>query len=352
MPSFATPLNAPAEAAIGALQLFDDPEQALEAERLFIKAARRCNGLILREELRCLWAAGEASRRAGALAQARKRLLEVEKRAKAHGLAPLLGRIHCSLRRTGIRRASLRAASSHGLTAREREVLALVGSGGTSAEIARRLGLTVGTVDSEVRSAMTKLNASTRIQAALLSAREPATRSEDESPPLIVVEPGSGARAEAVRELEGSGWRVDEGWDGTKLNASGLPEHVVFTGVVSGPDDATDALVAAARGAGLIVELGAGRKVTEPFLEDLRHLGPIYRREASPERCPGLSAEQTRLLTLVAEGRSVAEAATLLHVSRRTAERRLAGARATLGVRTTAEAVGVAGAAGGLLLRG
>jgi ABC-2 type transport system ATP-binding protein len=51
-----------------------------------------------------------------------------------------------------------------------------------------------------------------------------------------------------------------------------------------------------------------------------------------------LSRDQDRLLRLVAEGRSIAKAAALLHVSQRTAERRLAAARASLGVRTTAEA--------------
>jgi DNA-binding CsgD family transcriptional regulator len=49
--------------------------------------------------------------------------------------------------------------------------------------------------------------------------------------------------------------------------------------------------------------------------------------------------EQRQLLRLLADGLSVAEAAAFLHLSRRTAERRLAEARAVLGVATTAEAV-------------
>jgi DNA-binding CsgD family transcriptional regulator len=49
--------------------------------------------------------------------------------------------------------------------------------------------------------------------------------------------------------------------------------------------------------------------------------------------------EQRRLLALLATGLSVREAARRLHLSPRTAERRLAEARAALGARTNAEAV-------------
>jgi DNA-binding NarL/FixJ family response regulator len=52
-----------------------------------------------------------------------------------------------------------------------------------------------------------------------------------------------------------------------------------------------------------------------------------------------LDEEQRRLLALLACGFSVPEAARRLHLSRRTAERRLAEARAALGATTNAEAV-------------
>jgi DNA-binding NarL/FixJ family response regulator len=52
-----------------------------------------------------------------------------------------------------------------------------------------------------------------------------------------------------------------------------------------------------------------------------------------------LDEEQRRLLALLAHGLSVPEAARRLHLSRRTAERRLAEARAALGATTNAEAV-------------
>ena len=52
-----------------------------------------------------------------------------------------------------------------------------------------------------------------------------------------------------------------------------------------------------------------------------------------------LDEQQRRLLNLLAEGFSVAAAARRLYLSRRTADRRLAAARAALGVRSNAEAV-------------
>jgi DNA-binding NarL/FixJ family response regulator len=52
-----------------------------------------------------------------------------------------------------------------------------------------------------------------------------------------------------------------------------------------------------------------------------------------------LADDQEQLLELLAGGLSVREAATCLHLSRRTAERRLAEARAALGAATNAEAV-------------
>jgi len=53
----------------------------------------------------------------------------------------------------------------------------------------------------------------------------------------------------------------------------------------------------------------------------------------------GLSEEMTALLRALANGATVAEAARRLHVSLRGAHRRLAAARAALGVSTTQQAV-------------
>lgn len=66
------------------------------------------------------------------------------------------------------------------------------------------------------------------------------------------------------------------------------------------------------------------------------------RDDASPERCADhatkLDADQATALAVIAMGGSISEAGAVLNYSRRTVSRRLAGARAALGVRTTAEA--------------
>ena len=66
-----------------------------------------------------------------------------------------------------------RAADAVGsdLTARERQVLALVAEGLTNAEIAERLVLSLSTIKTHVSSVMTKLGAGTRTEAATLAVR-------------------------------------------------------------------------------------------------------------------------------------------------------------------------------------
>jgi DNA-binding NarL/FixJ family response regulator len=100
--------------------------------------------------------------------------------------------------------------------------------------------------------------------------------------------------------------------------------------------------MAAVRSAGIVVAVeGDGGGVGEDFLADLERLGPVRAERLDRGASNlGLSPEQEELLRQVATGMSVAEAATELYLSRRTAERRLALARAVLGVATTAEAIG------------
>lgn len=72
-------------------------------------------------------------------------------------------------------RAGRTGRSRTDLTAREREVLTLVGEGLTSREVAARLFLSVRTVEMHVRHAMAKLDCRTRTEAALRLAREDGT---------------------------------------------------------------------------------------------------------------------------------------------------------------------------------
>ena len=59
-----------------------------------------------------------------------------------------------------------------GLTTREREVLALVEEGMDNPQIARRLALSVKTVQNNVSSLLTKLGASSRVQLVARAHRE------------------------------------------------------------------------------------------------------------------------------------------------------------------------------------
>ena len=76
------------------------------------------------------------------------------------------------------------------------------------------------------------------------------------------------------------------------------------------------------------------------LLADLGRLGPV--RTGAPQDAPAadvLVPQQRALLRRLAQGQSIAAAAQAEFLSLRTANRRIAEARAALGVRTTREAV-------------
>jgi DNA-binding CsgD family transcriptional regulator len=139
--------------------------RARAAERIFDEAAERFAHVLLRNELRCRWGAGVACLYRGDVAVARSRLLAVERRCGEIGFVALLRRVRLALRDAGVARAAPRTRGA-GLSGREREVMQLVGAGLTSADIAGRLGVRSSTVNSTVKSAMVKLGARTRAQAA------------------------------------------------------------------------------------------------------------------------------------------------------------------------------------------
>jgi DNA-binding CsgD family transcriptional regulator len=143
-----------------------------DAAATFLQAARGWAPFHRRGELRCLWAAGEATRRVGRTAAAIEILEQAEQRLQQHGMLPLLARVHRSLRSAGVRRSAPRTRTSGDLlTGRQRELLHLVGDGLTNAEIAQRLGISRHTVVSQLSSAVTKLGATGRTHAAALAGR-------------------------------------------------------------------------------------------------------------------------------------------------------------------------------------
>jgi DNA-binding CsgD family transcriptional regulator len=148
---------------------------------------------------------------------------------------------------------------------------------------------------------------------------------------LVVVEGSERALAYALREVERDGARVVHGWRND--------ESVVCTGAVRDAADAAEALLAAVAGAGLVVYAQGDRDLIDRLVDDLRRFGPVDHRTGEPEPDPGLTRDEAELLGQLAEGKTLGDAAAHLHLSRRTADRRLAAAREKLGAATTAEAV-------------
>lgn len=161
-------------------------------------------------------------------------------------------------------------------------------------------------------------------------------------PPVVVT-----SRAELIGNGGPRGWSRRDGF--------ALPEspwrvdHLrwVCVGVVDDGPSAEAAVEAHARGAGLLVavELPAAARVQ--FLDDLRRAAvsdplaldaPVVVFDPNASAAL-LSSVQTALLDALAEGNTLAASARSLHLSTRTGHRRLAEARATLGVSTTAAAI-------------
>lgn len=144
-----------------------EPARAAE---LLESAARLWRGRHSRGELRCLWGAGEAWRRAGEATAAVDQLLVAEQTAVEREAFAHLSRIQRSLRLAGVGRAASRSRDGV-LTGREREVLALVADGLSNDEIAHRIGVGRPTVVRLIRTASVKLGAKNRAQAAVLARR-------------------------------------------------------------------------------------------------------------------------------------------------------------------------------------
>jgi DNA-binding NarL/FixJ family response regulator len=163
------------------------------------------------------------------------------------------------------------------------------------------------------------------------------------STPRYVV--GNAAEATgALRRLARAGWHTREGfalldpaWDVTN-------QRLVLYGRVGDEDTAQLAVHAAARGAGLVVIADPDTDLSRTLVADLVRLGPVTRdpdAEVVTVNHGGaiLLPEQRALLERLANGETIAAAAAAEYLSLRTANRRIAQARQTLGVRTTREAV-------------
>lgn len=137
---------------------------------------------------------------------------------------------------------------------------------------------------------------------------------------------------EAVAELTGDGAMVEHSWRVPRTGTAVCVEKV------ANMDDAGQAVLAAVRGARLVISVDAQRQVIDQLCDDLRRLGDVDHR-VGPSRGPVLSSEERALLAQLLAGSTLGQAARTLLLSRRTADRRLAAARTALGARTTAQAL-------------
>lgn len=153
--------------------------------------------------------------------------------------------------------------------------------------------------------------------------------------PLIVVDAAESLDATADR-LRSDGWRIADDLRAPPLDLA----RTVIRGVIDRPELAEAAVLVAAWGGGLLVAVdGLAEHARHRLLDDLHRIGPVDRSAAVPLATDPAENDGLRLLDLIAEGRSLGEAARELNMSRRTADRRLAAARAALGVGSTAAAI-------------
>ena len=160
--------------------------------------------------------------------------------------------------------------------------------------------------------------------------------------PLILFDGTEEELARLKEDLQQEGWKLLYGWNLPQIGWDLGTDRTVCVGQVRTEEDAEAAVIAAARGTGILAIVSPGDPVAGSLLENLERVGPVEHRSSSTGKTSGLTPGDGRLLSLLGEGLSVTEAAQALHISRRTAERRLAHIRRALNVGSTSEAVVVA----------
>jgi hypothetical protein len=144
-------------------------------------------------------------------------------------------------------------------------------------------------------------------------------------------------RVQAGFVLPSGPWRLDD-------------QRLLCVGAVRDAADASDVVEAVSRGVSVAVHIEASGQVHRQVLEDLHAVGAVGPwtaldlDDATTGGTDGrgidvLDPDEQDLLDALVAGRTITEAATALHLSRRTATRRLARSRERLGVATTAEAM-------------
>jgi hypothetical protein len=149
--------------------------------------------------------------------------------------------------------------------------------------------------------------------------------------------------APVLRRLARDGWHTREGFALSEATWDVADRRLLLFGRVPDLETAELAVLAAARGAGVVVITDPDAEPGLSLLADLTRIGPVSHgsggRAGQPSGDLTLTTEQCALLERLAAGETIAAAATSEFLSLRTANRRIAQARAAFGVRTTREAV-------------
>jgi DNA-binding NarL/FixJ family response regulator len=130
--------------------------------------------------------------------------------------------------------------------------------------------------------------------------------------------------------------------EGAAIRALAAPPAGVTTVVVQDAASAAAALRLAIQGVPIVIHGTAPRPVLDALYDDLRRIARVEIRTGPADADP-LTDEERSLLALLGAGISLGEAAAELHMSPRTADRRLASARRKVGATTTTEAIVRAG---------
>ena len=165
---------------------------------------------------------------------------------------------------------------------------------------------------------------------------------QPESPRHVVANPGDADTV--LRRLTRDGWVARDGFALPDPSWDVTGSRLVLHGRIGDADTLQLAVLAAARGAGIVAVCDAESPLGRALIDDLARLGPVHQGAAEPaagdnHAVTDLVPEQRALLDRLAAGDTIAAAAAAEFLSLRTANRRIAEARALFGVRTTREAV-------------
>jgi len=161
-----------------------------------------------------------------------------------------------------------------------------------------------------------------------------------EVPIVLVGDHGTAERVEV--ELTRQSWVVQSGFalNDDRFELSG--SRLVCSGVVADVDGLEMALMAAARGAGLVAVVGAKDSWAAASLADqlsVLGLDPRFEGFRAMDSAPCYDRDTAELLDRLASGCTIPDAAHACLLSLRTANRKLSAARKSLGVATTLELV-------------